>query len=174
LSAGWAWHPVDVVEVFDVQAALRDPSHLDGQGLLESVWTECGISAAFFGNDQVAIGYEPITHDDVSNQNPCATPQLQIYSLSSPVASALGSLEASAGAMMAVDDHHFLSLESFPKLVDRRTGRVVQAWPHLACGRRTSSIRTSASPAIAYAFESTGQRCAIAGPEAIHVLDFRR
>jgi hypothetical protein len=174
VSAGWSWHPVDVVEVFDVLKALAEPSHLDGRGVLESIWTECGISAAFFGNGHVAVGYEPVTHDDVSNQAPCATPQMQMYDLSSPGAPRACSLDASAGAMMAIDDQYFLSLQVFPKLVDLRAGRVVEAWPHLACGTNTSSIRTSEVPSPAYAFENSGLRCAIASDSAIHVLEFQR
>lgn len=40
LSAGWIWHPVDAVHVYDVAAALTEPTHLDGAGLQLDAWAE--------------------------------------------------------------------------------------------------------------------------------------
>lgn len=33
LSAGWLWHPVDCVGLYDIEQALADPTHLDGSGI---------------------------------------------------------------------------------------------------------------------------------------------
>lgn len=38
LSAGWVWHPLDRIEVFDLAKAMTDPGHLDGNGMGIDAW----------------------------------------------------------------------------------------------------------------------------------------
>ncbi|MGH9018831.1 MAG: hypothetical protein ACRDY1_13860 [Acidimicrobiales bacterium] len=33
LSAGWIWHPAEILNVYDVALAIEDPRTLDGRGV---------------------------------------------------------------------------------------------------------------------------------------------
>ena len=64
LSAGWVWHPVDVVQVFDVSRALEQPASLDeplelslGEGFVES------HQALFGARDTVLLECEGLDED---------------------------------------------------------------------------------------------------------------
>lgn len=70
LSAGWLWHPVGTVEVYDLVAALHDPTVLDQRSAL---WRQVDASveaACWLDPDRLlVVGHpdeEPFDGDDAS------------------------------------------------------------------------------------------------------------
>ena len=63
ISAGWHWHPVDHVKVFDLADALKHPSHLDSRGLDVDTWGD-NSSACFVGNERLAVALSDDVYDD--------------------------------------------------------------------------------------------------------------
>ena len=53
LSAGWVWHPWDVVALYDIAQVLADPTLLDGYGLAPQTAAE--VSTAAFGLDSTLL-----------------------------------------------------------------------------------------------------------------------
>jgi hypothetical protein len=169
LSAGWIWHPVDAVRVFDVETALRDPSHLDSKGLGIDPWAE-ECSATFDPDNRVVVVLRGIERDDGgvdSNISEIHTFDVHACGIPKIVTSA-----ARLGTLMAIGSRYLLGLYAFPRLIDMATGSEMQSWPHINSGLQTSSILPSDLQVPPIALDAVGQRCAIADSEGITVLLF--
>jgi hypothetical protein len=56
LSAGWVWHPVNMLMVFDLEAALEDATTLDGRGVMDPYACVAEVEfAAFDGSQHVLV-----------------------------------------------------------------------------------------------------------------------
>jgi len=170
VSAGWHWHPVDEVKLYDLAAALADPSHLDGEGLGIDAWAEDGCSAAFLPDGRLAVDLVGIVTNDDAVDAPKAA--LRLFDPSGPIAPEVIHRTQRLGTMMAVGTQHLLGLYEHPKLVDLQTGQVVRSWPHINSGAQTSSILNNSPPIPPIALHALGRRCAIADAEGINVLEF--
>lgn len=60
LSAGWLWHPVGDVRVYDVAEAIADSRHLEGRGVLplNSIDTDVEV-ACWLDDDRLVVGTNP-------------------------------------------------------------------------------------------------------------------
>jgi hypothetical protein len=60
LSAGWIWHPLGVAAVYDIQLALLDGRHLDGDGVLPWKAVDAEVEAAcWIGPETLAVSTNP-------------------------------------------------------------------------------------------------------------------
>lgn len=171
LSAGWKWHPVDSVHVFDVAAALSDPTHLDGEGLPLNVWGD-ESSATFLNDRRLAVAVER-ERDDDSTAGTSAERDLRVCDLEGGTVLATIHPRQKVGTMMAVGEEYLLSLHEHPKLIHLASNEVVGSWPQINSGLQVSSILTDQShipPPMA--LDPRNRRCAIAGNDRIHVLQF--
>ena len=68
LSAGWVWHPLDVVHVYDVTRALESPESLDELTPLELGDWGCELHSAAFGeNDTLFLNSDDPAPDTASS-----------------------------------------------------------------------------------------------------------
>jgi hypothetical protein len=172
LSAGWIWHPMDVVHVYDVGTALMDPSHLDGAGLLLDAWAD-ESSATFLDDRRLAVALEGIGRDEGSAARSSAPRDLRIFDLEAGAVLATTHPFGKIGSMMAVGEHHLLTLHEHPRLIHIASNEVVCAWPEIRSGTQVSSIlMDSNSVPPTMALDPINRRCAIAGNDHIHALLF--
>jgi hypothetical protein len=170
VSAGWVWHPMDVVQVYSVEAALKDPCHLDGAGIGIKAWAE-ESSATFLPDGRLAIalyGIDPDEDEDEDAGDGAA--EMRLFDLQQPQEPAVVCMTGRLGTIVAVDNNHVLALYGHPRLIDLRLGSVVQSWPHIASGDRTSSIFSSSSSTSTMALDSSRKRYAFADDAGITVL----
>lgn len=172
VSAGWLWHPVDDVRVYSVEAALSDPTHLDGDGLGIKAWAE-ESSATFMGDGRLAVALHGIEDEGTSEVDSGRT-DLRLFDLHRPQEPEVVRVSGRLGAVVAVGSSHLLALYGHPRLVDLRTGSVAQSWPHIASGTQTSGIFGSASSAPVMAFDAVEMRYAFADDAGITALQFHR
>ena len=168
LSAGWIWHPVDAVHVFDVARALEQPASLDepegfpaGEDFLEA------HAAAFGARGTLLLECEGMGDDEPGGSH------LQVYSLSERRELSRARLEEPLGTMMPVGDQYALSLYQHPKLVELATGRVVERWPELNTGAQCSSIIRHLPPLPPMALDPERGRFAVGTDKGIEVLLFQ-
>ncbi|XHS78112.1 hypothetical protein ACFJGW_20680 [Burkholderiaceae bacterium UC74_6] len=169
-SAGWVWHPMDDVNLYSVEEALNDPRHLDGAGLGIKAWAD-ESSAAFLPNGRLAVALYGIESDE-GEATSQGTTELRVFDTSRPQESAIVTAPGRLGTIISVDNNHVLALYEHPRLMDLRTGSVVQSWPHLASGNRTSSIFGASTETPAMAFDPVGRRYAVADASGITILQF--
>jgi hypothetical protein len=167
LSAGWIWHPVDEVRVFDVERALSEPSHLDGSGLGLDASGDSS-SATFLSERHVAVALER----DLERGEFRTATELRLFNIERPVdLPIIRSLEL-LGRIIPVNRRYVLALSDHPRLIELERGRVVQSWPHIASGRRVSSIFRDEERVPPMAFDPAHGRYAFADSSGITILTF--
>jgi hypothetical protein len=173
LSAGWIWHPVDDVRVFDIEAALQDASQLDGLGFGIDAWAD-ESSAAFDCDGRVVVVLNGIESQG-EDGHATSTSLVEIRTFEPRISSAARTVHRHGrlGTVMPVGTGLLLGLYEFPRLIDSTTGDELQNWPHIHSGRQTSSILLDSEPSLpAIALDPVRRRCAIADSEGITVLRF--
>lgn len=182
-SAGWHWHPIDHVQVFDVEKALQDPSHLDGAGLDVDTWADDSCACFTQKNHLVvalvgAAGGDDEEEDEkkeiAGEQHDQPPPQnfgiIRVFDLHTLSLLSVTRPQAPVGSIMAVGENHILGFYEYPKLFDLKTGAVVQTWPHLKPGQQTNSIIWHIPPVPPLACDPKNMRFAIAHETDITVI----
>ena len=173
LSAGWYWHPLGGLTIYDLREALSRPAHLDEQGAVGWDAVNCEVgSAAFFGDDRVlvaATSEEQLDEDEVEGK--LQPRELGLWSLKENRWLSRVEVAEPMGTIMPIDETVCLSLYEHPKLVDLRTGDVTGRWPQIDSGTQVQSILTAATLPPPTALDPACRRFAIADTEAITVVD---
>ncbi|MCW7540980.1 hypothetical protein OOT46_24465 [Aquabacterium sp. A7-Y] len=166
LSAGWVWHPLDCISVYDINAALEDPTHLDGKGVGIDAWAE-ESSASFLPDGRLAVA---LKGDIDSEDSPTARGELMTYDLRRPNEPAVVAPVGRLGTIMAMGGDHILALYDHPRLIDVRTGVELQSWPQMRSGTQVSSI-VGADPQVpVVAVDPVGRRFALGDADGITVV----
>jgi hypothetical protein len=115
LSAGWVWHPLGVVEHFDIARALEDPHHLDCGDPLPHSAGGCLAevsSACWLGDDHVAVASSgesddrPNSHED---GQPGLRPRgLAVYDLANHTCIRAFRLDEPPGTILTIGTRHVL------------------------------------------------------------------
>jgi len=155
LSAGWIWHPMDMLLVFDLEAALRDPATLDGRGMMGARSYVAEVEfAAFDGAEHLLVMGS--TEGEVFDEDPDALGpgELGRWSFRDAGWESRVRLPEPAGILMPMATHA-VSFYEHPKLIEVATGQVVHRWTEFRTGRhrRSFGFQTAAgddaTPALA-------------------------
>lgn len=161
LSAGWIWHPVDSAYVFDVAQALERPEAFDQEQNIE--WGDSFLeihSAAFGARDTLVCHCSGV--DDAG---------LGVYSLTERRFLSMAPLERPVGTLMVMEECA-VGFYEHPHLIELTTGRVLERWPELATGRRSSSIIRHLGSQPPLALDPAGRRFAVGTDKGIEVVRF--
>lgn len=178
LSAGWVWHPWDVVVYFDIDEALRDPAHLDSIDWCAPVSTHVGLteesSACWQTNTRVIVGGGDETDD--TEQGPRIGSDLRlyprglaVYDIAQRAIESSVVLEQPTGRLMPVGETHAVTFYDYPRLIRLSDGVVEHQWPSLSTGKQTSSIYRG-TPLPPVALDPSNSRFAVADEDSIHVV----
>lgn len=170
LSAGWYWHPMDVVRVFDVEAALKDPSHLDNEEVGVKLLAE--ESSACFGEHGQLIAWlsQELNKSKAKREADHPFGVLCTYDLHVTTSISEVCPQAKIGTIGLLGKHHVVGFYEHPRVFDLRTGAVIHEWPDLQTGRQCSSViwHIDAPPPIAV--DAKNARFAVADKAAITVV----
>jgi hypothetical protein len=182
LSAGWIWHPLDIVRYFDVAEALAAPDCLNRlwsfspasghDSLVEETSAWWVQASATWLNDDIAVLTGGDAEDDPEEGTPSGSGPRGMVSIDLPAGTIRSScvLEKPAGTIMRCGPDHVISFHDPPKLVRLRDGVIERSWPHISSGKQTSSIVSPDSLPPPLAMDPECRRFAVAGPDAIHVV----
>ncbi|MBY0397823.1 MAG: hypothetical protein K2X91_15320, partial [Thermoleophilia bacterium] len=142
LSAGWYWHPFDLVQVYDLRP-----------------------------DDAGAIRLEAC-HDSLRDRpgGGLRAGMIGVYDLDAQRLVSAARLEDEAGTLMPVGEGHVIGFHEHPKLIELATGRVVARWPDLASGRQLSSILRGGPTPPPLALDPERGRFAVADDRRIAVV----
>jgi hypothetical protein len=178
LSAGWIWHPLDRMFLFDIAAALRDARHLDagqrlrlGDGLLDE------SSACWQDGDQLLIGGGERDDGAGARESGGATADraalqgndILIYDITREAPLRRIAMDRPAGPMMAFGAEAVVTFHGHPRLISLLDGRVMEEWPDLPTGSQISAI-AGGSPLPPIALDPAKRRFAVARGGEIHVV----
>ena len=170
MSAGWVWHPVDVVHLFDLRQALRDPHSLDLAGLAPPVPWDVS-SAAFVDKQTIAVATSDEFHgddDDKSDHRPGKN-QIAIWKIGASSCSGSVALAHPPGTIMPISDRYVVSLFEHPRLIDVREGVTVHAWGDIDSGKQISSVTWDSLPPP-IALDAKNARFAVAQEKTIRII----
>jgi hypothetical protein len=161
LSAGWVWSPRNLVEVFDLEEALKNPESLDGTGVLGiSAVLDEPTSAAWAQDSSLVVCNEPHeddTWDPDEARDGLLAGEVGRWDWSLSRWSARHELARSLGDMSVSGDTAVGLLGSI-RGVDLRSGREVFE-VDFPSGRRAGPFLSRAPQA--WAFDSSNRRLAV-------------
>ena len=139
MVCGWVWHPVDKVELFNIEECLKNPLLLDKSLLHPEFGTEIS-SASFIDSDRVLIASsdeEPFDDEvlPILPQKHIAIWNFKTNELSEPV-----QVNAEIGNLFAINDKQAWDTFKFPKLINFETGEVQIKFEEVYSGLQSSSI----------------------------------
>jgi hypothetical protein len=169
LSKGWAWHPWDMVEAFDIAACLANPLLLDQATLRPWVGTEV-CTAGFIADELVVLGTSSEEAMDEDLEAALPPKSIAIWNIRTNELSAPVHIVGEFGNLFPLTEKLAWDLYKHPKLLDLTTGAVVASLPELASGEQQSAIVRSPVPALAFD-RTTGNLALLAGND-IEILSW--
>ncbi|NML39490.1 hypothetical protein HHL17_19975 [Chitinophaga sp. G-6-1-13] len=153
ISKGWVWHPWDMVVAFNIGACLQNPALLDNVKKSPDVNAEVGV-AGFISNHEVligAIGDGELMDDEAENVEALQPGQLVVWNLETDELSAPVMVKGFFGNIFPIDDTYTWDLAGCARIINYRTGEVVDQLEEFLVNPQVSSIiHHIEAPKIAY------------------------
>ncbi len=169
LSKGWFWHPFDCIKLFDIEACIFDPCLLDRGSEIPNVTAELS-SASFIDNDNILVcasREEPLNDDEIE---PILPGQIAIWNFKNDDIAVCGKVNAPIGNVFAIDLNTCWDLFEYPKIIDLKTGGIIQKMEEIKSGKQTSSIIHHLSDLPQIKYNPLTKQIAIAKDDLIEIL----
>jgi hypothetical protein len=171
LSKGWAWHPMDLVECFNITDCIENPLLLDKPKFSPDVDAEI-CTASFITNNLVLIGSpkqaEPFNHNP---SNKLKSGQIGIWNLTTNIISNIIQPAIPIGGhLIAIDDTFAWELLGHPKIINYKTGEMVDEIKDINSGSQISSIVHHLEKEPIIAVNRTSKQVAICNENGIDIL----
>jgi len=172
MSAGWVWHPLDCVELFDIATALKDPLSLDKPNIITSEDLEIS-SAAFLDDNYVFVGSSDEFINEPDSDNLGAN-TIALWSLESNDYIASISCNSPIGELLPIDQRYVVSFYKHPRLWDMNKKIMVHEWSDINSGTKRNSFAPAYNeqPYPPLAIDHIKKRFAVADRENIYVVEF--
>ncbi len=171
LSKGWAWHPFDFVEVFDIDECIKNPQALDQSRLVPDVYAEI-CTASFITDELVLIGSPNDTEPfDDEPSDKLKNGEIGIWNIVTNEISGILKPKCSIGGnLIAIDDTFAWELKDHPKIINFRTGEIDDEIRDIYSGKQVSSIIHSTDGLPSIAFNKNTKQIAIGSGHTIEIL----
>lgn len=176
LSAGWRWHPIDALQVFDLSQVWQRPELLDDKPAFKILDTDMEVQAAAFTPDShilIATAnedfYDPLDEEDTffglrAGQVALFDPKQQRMLWLNDWTTPPGSL--------VVGGPWALCLHGHPRLYRWKDWTLVHEWPQVFTGRQTSSICKQDDDVPCMAFDLEHGRFAVSADDGVWMVEF--
>ena len=170
ISAGWFWHPWESLQLFNLEAVLKEPSLLDHSAPLPDIDGELA-AAEFLPNNHIVVATSDDTmNDDETKAYSIGPNSIAVFNpISCEIISCVTASEP-VGSLMPIDMDIAIGFYGHPKLYSLKTGEVLKRWDNIHSGNQMGSIigKNAAVPSIAC--DAENRRFAIAGTTAVEVV----
>ncbi|CAN5505537.1 hypothetical protein BH10ACI2_BH10ACI2_09820 [soil metagenome] len=164
LSAGWIWHPLDAIELFDlsVEPPKRYTPFWNGNLPDIGLWE---VNNAIFLPDSNLLmsGTGDQDKEDGSDEI-----SLVVFDTEALEIRFRSVLDAPTGSMFAVDGNHALAFYEYPRLLDIHSGSVVASWPTISTDKTNSSISFHDTK-VKIAVDTVNRRFAVANEDTLTI-----
>jgi len=169
MSKGWVWHPLDVIELFDVEQCFANPNLLDKGKCPSDVSSEI-CSASFIDNEQILICTSNEEQMNDEDEEPIAPSQIAIWKFKIDEICNPANVNSPFGNIFSIDEKYCWDLYDYPKIINISTGEVVDEIKDISSGKQGSSIIHHLDDLPQIAFNRKTKQIAIAGGDKIEVL----
>lgn len=167
LSAGWIWHPLDAIELYDLSGDISKPRVLSP--FWENSMDDIGLwevhQAAFIDDSTLLMS----GNGDVENEDANREKAIVVYDLDRMRIISRTVIEEVTGKLMPVNQDFAIAFYNHPKLIDIKTGNIVHRWADILTDEQNSSIRNPEYVAK-IAIDQANGRFAVALPQSIKVV----
>ncbi len=173
LSAGWIWHPVHFVGLYNVEDALNNPGELDrSHGFAPDSNYEI-ISAAFLNNDKIYVSTsdECFDHELKIEESHPQSFSMALWSIKEN--KFIKSIECGqpVGELLPISDRYVVSFYRHPRLWDMKSGNLINEWNDLDSGKQNGSI-TQGKEFPPLAIDIQNKRFAVWNDDETTVIEF--
>ncbi len=173
LSKGWYWHPFDHVGIFDIDECIENPKALDNSKHNLEVDAEVS-SASFITNELVLIGSSKdaeVFEDEPSDR--LKNGQIAIWNIKTNEVSEIVQANFDIGGHLIVIDETFAwELYENPKIINFKTGEIVEEIKEIQSGNQVSSIISHLGKLPLVAFNRQTKQVAISKDNKIEILTY--
>jgi hypothetical protein len=171
MSAGWEWHPYDVIRVFDLKPTTSECFSLEPCDKCCNQGGEAS-SAVFNSAGQLVVASAKEAEDFLEGEpgERLRPGMIGVYDLDQQKLVSLAALEEEAGTLMPVGSRYVVGFFEHPKLIEVATGRVLCRWPDLKTGQQANSIMWHKPLPPPIALDPLSGRFAVADDEQIAVV----
>ncbi|MCU0390341.1 MAG: hypothetical protein MUE81_04425 [Thermoflexibacter sp.] len=171
ISKGWYWQPWDCVNIVSINASLADPHCLDktftiGGGLYTELCT-----ANFIDSERLLVGTSSEGKDEEAHED-VPPEHLAVWNLKTGKFEEVVKVQGSFGNIFVINEHYCWDLYEFPKVIDRRTGEIVDKNEEIDSGKQRSSIIWHLKDLPKIAFNPRTKQVAIGREKKIDMLTF--
>ncbi len=168
ISKGWVWHPIDVIELFDIEKCFENPSLLDKGMNIPNVNAEIS-SASFIDNNKILVRASneewADEETDIIKDGQIATWNFKTGEILNPV-----NVISEIGNVFAIDETKCWDLYNYPKIIDLKSGNVIDKIEEIDSGKQGSSIIHHLTDFPKIAFNRKTKQIAIAKENIIEIL----
>lgn len=162
---GWYWHPVDTVNIFNIADCMANASLLDDSGIYIANSAEV-CTASFISNSKVLIGTSDELLDD-EELVAIGKQQIGIWDIIQNKIIHTATVNVPFGNLFAINEQLAWDTYQYPKIINIKSGEVVDEAPSFNSGMQNSSI-SEGQPQII--FNRQTKQLAISSKECITVF----
>ncbi len=172
LSAGWQWHPINMVSTWSIAEALADGRALDAVGSPYRFVDAEVNDAVFVDSERLLLSSSPDAENFGNNDSPLRAGTLSVFNLQNDTFESTATLEETTGPMLWLGNDLVVGLYEHPKIINVRTGQVVFRLTEVATGKRSGCIFDRSNSLPKLALDPPHRRLAVAHPDRITVVEF--
>ena len=168
LSAGWIWHPIDAIELYDLSESVANPKLFNpfGKKHLENInlWE---INNAVFIDDETLLlsGTGDSENEDASEEL-----SIIVYDLQKQIVLSRAKIQEPTGLLMPLNKNFAVGFYEYPKVIDLNSGDVVLSWSNISTDKRNGSILWHIENPSKIATDQKAKRFAVSTQNSIEVV----
>lgn len=174
INAGWVWHPLGILEIYDLQKAIEDNTLFDSPNSSLPINTEV-CSAEFLNDDLLIISSsdeEPFDDEDLNDKINLNPKQLGLFSIKQNAFVKKINIDFKLGTQIPIDENFVIDLYEYPKLIDLNSGKIKQRFEDISSGKQDLAIIHHIKSVPPIALDRLNKRVAIANGNKIELLNF--
>jgi hypothetical protein len=169
MSKGWVWHPLDIIQIYEIANCLENPALLDK---LDFENPDAGVevcTASFIDDNKALLGSTAEVFDS-EKQTPLLPNSFCIWNIPTNIFSTPITPAFEFGNLFAINTNLAWDIYKFPKIINLNTGEIEDKAEDVYSGEQRSSILHTSDKQPLYAFDKTRKSLAILQNDQITVL----
>jgi len=168
ISKGWVWQPMDIIELYNIEKCFENPNLLDKGITIPNVNAEIS-SASFIDNSNLLVcasqeGWADEETDIIQDGH------IAIWNFKTNEISKSVKINGVYGNIFAIDDKKCWDLYKYPKIIDLKTGEIIDKLEEVNSGNQGSSIIHHLEDLPKIAYNRKTKQVAIAKDNKIEIL----
>ncbi|PKA14315.1 hypothetical protein CH363_19200 [Leptospira haakeii] len=172
ISKGWIWHPIDIIQLYNIKECFNDPSVLDKE-YYSMPAPDLGreiCTASFIGEDQLLIGSSNEEEFDSDRTDTFPAKSFAIYNYAENTLSAPITPDFRFGNLVAINERQAWDTIKYPKIIDLGTGNLIHSLDDIDSGIQSSSILQFGINNPPLAFDNGRERLAVVAEDSTIIL----